>query len=215
MIYHDEAVILPETFEFLLQLQADPVLTDFFLVGGTALALQIGHRLSVDLDLFSQKTFDNSALEDYLIMQHGFSTDYVATNTLKGFIRGIKTDFLTHAYSLVKPLLQEESVALASLEDIGAMKLNAIAHSGNRQKDFYDLYFLLEHLPLNEMLQAYTLKYPNSNLLIPLKGIAWFEDIDFLIEKPILKRKVSFQQVKDRLVESTKFPDKIFANRAR
>lgn len=135
-------------------------------------------------------------METHLSEQYGFQTYYVATNTLKGFVQNVKVDFLTHAYPLVRPLLQEEGLSLASLEDIGAMKLNAIAHSGNRQKDFYDVYFLLENHCLQDLLQAYQTKYSDSNPIIPLKGITRLEDIDFEIEKPMLKRKVSFEAVK-------------------
>ncbi|MGI9160595.1 MAG: nucleotidyl transferase AbiEii/AbiGii toxin family protein [Saprospiraceae bacterium] len=210
MIHKDPKVILPETLDLLRQIQQDMVFKDFFLVGGTALALQIGHRLSIDLELFSTHPFDNQDLESYLTEIHRFQTDYVATNTLKGFIRNIKVDFITHAYPLVNPLIVEETLLLASLEDIGAMKLNAIAHSGNRQKDFYDLYFLLEYHPLIDFLNAYQIKYANSNPVIPLKAITWFEDIDFEIEKPMLKRPVSFEEVTSRLLEATRNPKKYF-----
>lgn len=210
MIFKNPDVILPETFDLLYRIQQDVFFDGFFLVGGTSLALQIDHRLSIDLDLFSLQPFDNQQVEAYLIQQYGFQTDYVATNTLKGFVQNIKVDFLTHAYPLIRPLVKEEGLSLAALEDIGAMKLNAIAHNGNRQKDFYDLYFLLEHHSLQDLLLAYQNKYSNSNPIIPLKGISWFEDIDFEIEKPILKRKVSFSTVKKRLLEATKYPEKVF-----
>lgn len=210
MIYNDPDVILPETFDLLHRIQQDAFFEGFFLVGGTALALQIDHRFSIDLDFFSVQPFDNQQMEAYLMDQYGFQTDYVAPNTLKGFIQNVKVDFLTHAYPLIKPLIWEEGLALASMEDIGAMKLNAIAHSGNRQKDFYDLFFLLEYYSLQDMLLVYEAKYANSNPIIPLKGMSWFEDIDFEIEKPMLKRKVSFELVKRRLLEATQYPEKVF-----
>jgi len=210
MIYKDPDIILPETFDLLHKIQQDTFFSDFFLVGGTALALQIDHRLSIDLDFFSILPFDNQQMETYLSEKYGFHTDYVATNTLKGFVQNIKVDFLTHAYPLVRPLVQEDGLSLASLEDIGAMKLNAIAHSGNRQKDFYDLFFLLGYHSLQELLLVYQTKYSNSNPIIPLKGISWFDDIDFEMEKPMLKRMVSFNVVKKRLVEATQYPEKVF-----
>lgn len=210
MIYKDPDVILPETFNLLYEIQQDAFFDGFFLVGGTALALQIDHRLSIDLDFFSLQPFDNQQLEAHLSEQYGFHTDYVATNTLKGFVQNIKVDFLTHAYPLVRSLVHGEGLSLAALEDIGAMKLNAIAHSGNRQKDFYDLFFLLQHHSLQDILLAYQIKYSNSNPIIPLKGITWFDDIDFEMEKPMLKRKVSFELVKKRLLEATQFPEKVF-----
>jgi predicted nucleotidyltransferase component of viral defense system len=210
MIYKDPDVILPETFDLLYKIQQDAFFDPFFLVGGTALALQIDHRLSIDLDFFSIQPFDNQQLEGYLTEQYGFSTDYVAKNTLKGFVQNVKVDFLTHAYPLVRPLIRDEGLSLASLEDIGAMMLNAIAHSGNRQKDFYDLFFLLEYHSLQDLLSAYEIKYTHSNPIIPLKGVTWFEDIDFEIERPMLKRKTTFDRVKKRLLEATKYPEKVF-----
>jgi predicted nucleotidyltransferase component of viral defense system len=210
MIHKTPDVILPETLALLERIQQDAFFDHFFLVGGTALALQIGHRLSIDLDFFTISPFDNLQLESYLGRQYNFSTDYVAVNTLKGFIQKIKVDFLTHAFPLVRPLVRVNNLALASLEDIGAMKLNAISHSGNRQKDFYDLYFLLEHISLQVMLNAYESKYSNSNPIIPLKAITWFEDIDFELEKPMLARVVTFEAVKKRLLDATYHPEKIY-----
>jgi len=210
MIFKDPKVILPETFGLLHRIQQDSFFDAFFLVGGTALALQIDHRLSIDLDFFTMRPFDNQQVEAYLSEQYRFQTDYVANNTLKGSIQNVKVDFLTHFYPLVKPLVQEDGLSLATLEDIGAMKLNAIAHNGSRQKDFYDLFFLLEHHSLQNLLEAYQTKYSNSNPIIPLKGITWFEDIDFEIEKPMLKRKISFEAVKKRLLEATRHPEKVF-----
>ena len=122
----------------------------------------------------------------------------------------LKVDFITHAYPLVEPLIEENGVRLATMVDIGAMKLNAIAHSGNRQKDFYDMYYLLEHFPLKDLLHAYAHKYINSNPIIPLKALTWFDDIDFALEKPMLKRKLAFDAVKKRLLEAASKPEKRF-----
>ncbi|MBK8703156.1 MAG: nucleotidyl transferase AbiEii/AbiGii toxin family protein [Saprospiraceae bacterium] len=87
MIQKTPDVILPETLALLERIQQDAFFDHFFLVGGTALALQIGHRLSIDLDFFSISPFDNLQLESYLAGQYNFSTDYVAVNTLKGYIQ--------------------------------------------------------------------------------------------------------------------------------
>lgn len=213
MLHKNPTVILPETLQLLEQIQQDEVFRDFFLMGGTALALHIGHRLSVDLDFFTLAPFDNAFLEAHLHQQYGFSTDYAAANTLRGTALRVKVDFLTHAYPLVKPLCNEDGLRLASLEDIGAMKLNAIAHGGNRQKDFYDLYFLLEYRSMRTLLDAYQSKYPNSNPIIPLKGLTWFEDIDFELERPLLAHAIDFEVVKTRLIEATNQPDRIFSGK--
>ena len=210
MIFKDSKIILPETWSLLQAFQNDEQLSDFFLVGVTALALQIGHRFSIDLDMFSLKSFDNQLLEQHLQNKYEFVSDYVSTNTLKGFVKEIKVDFLTHAYSMVEPMQVLDGVRMASNLDIGAMKLSAIAHNGTRQKDFYDIYFLLEKYSLNVLLVAYQNKYPSSNALIPLKGLAYFDDINFENEKPVLRKKVTFSGVKKRLVDALKNPTKLF-----
>ncbi len=210
MLHKAPSTILPETLTILETLQRDPFLDDFFLVGGTALALQIGHRQSIDLDFFTLKPFENQELGDYLIQAYDFNIDYISKNTIKGFIQNVKVDFLTHGYILLKPFVIEDGLKLASIEDIGAMKLNAISHSGTRQKDFYDLYFILEYLSLDDLVHAYKRKYPNSNAVIPLKAINWFNDIDFEIERPLLAQKISFKQVEKRLKSAVNQPRKVF-----
>lgn len=211
MIYTDENCILPGTLELLKNLQNDPYLDHFCLVGGTALALQIGHRLSIDLDLFTRNPIDTQDLTNHLTKNYDFFADFVAPNTLKGFINGIKTDFITHDYLVINPLVTHDTLRIISMEDIGAMKLNAIAHQGNRQKDFYDMYFLLSHFSLRFLLNAYELKYPMSNTVIPLKALVYFQDIDFDIEYPILTKHVTFEKVKERLIKATIFPNKVFS----
>jgi predicted nucleotidyltransferase component of viral defense system len=206
MIFKDPNIILPNTLSLLQQVQADEFCQDFFLVGGTALALQMGHRFSIDLDLFSQKEFDNQLLEQHLQNKYNFTSDYIAKNTLKGFVTDVKIDFITHSYPLIHPIMIIDDIRIASLEDIGAMKLNAIAHNGTRQKDFFDLFFLLEKHPLHTFLEAYRFKYPQSNPLIALKALSYFEDIDFETEKPILRKKITFNTIKKRLVDAVKQP---------
>ena len=209
-MFTDKHIIDPTTLQLLQSLQSDSQLQDFFFVGGTSLAMQIGHRLSIDLDLFTLESFDENELELYLFETYSFQTDKKSSNTLIGNVNGIKVDFIRHPYTLVNPLIQHDAIRFASVLDIGAMKLNAVSQSGQRQKDFYDLYFILEHFCLNDLLQAYQTKYPNSNKTIPLKAMVWFDDIDFEVEKPVLKRKVTFAQVKKRLVKAAELGNLVF-----
>ena len=194
----------------LKRLQQDDRLSEHFLVGGTALALHYGHRHSIDLDLFTQTRFDENILEVYLQDTHQFNTTVKFAHTLMGFIDGIKVDFITHAYDLAEPLLRVDDMRLASPVDIGAMKLNAISQSGKRQKDFYDMYFLLEHFTLARMLAAYEEKYPRSSPTIAVRALVYFDDIDFAMEPPILLRKVTFRQVIKRLQQAVYDTDKTF-----
>ena len=210
MLHKARTVILPETFDLLLQLQRDENLKEFFLVGGTALALQLGHRFSIDLDLFSNAPFEVQPLIDHLSTNYAFQLNSIAPNTLLGNIKGIKVDFITHAYPLIESLIEEESIKLASILDIAAMKLNAISISGQRLKDFIDMYFILEHYSLSETLDAYQKKYTHSNAMIPLKALTYFDDLNLDLDPPIMTKKLKVDSIKKRLIQAVRKTDQIF-----
>ena len=114
------------TLELLIKLMGDEQLNDFILVGGTALSLQIGHRKSIDLDFFSKSSFNKNELSAYLETSKQFKLDFISKNTLKGEIKGVKVDLIKHGYPQVNPPVVFEGIRMASIEDIAAMKLNAI-----------------------------------------------------------------------------------------
>ena len=168
MLCKDPFIINPKTFSLIQELQSLDFLKDFYLVGGTALALRLGHRNSVDIDLFTQNEFDDNELMESLLQKFDLKLIFNRKNTIICSINGVKTDFIRHHYPLVNNLVQEEGITHLSLEDICAMKLHAIQNSGQRLKDFIDVYFLLEHFSLNQMLGFYEIKYQHSNKLIAL-----------------------------------------------
>ena len=203
MLHKDPFIVKPATFQLIQQLQALPELKEFYLVGGTALALQLNHRNSIDIDLFSMNEFQNDTIINFIkSRQFDFDVKFNFKNTIIGFINTIKVDFITHAYPLVLPPITEEGITFLSLQDIAAMKLNAISNSGKRLKDFIDVYFLLEHFSLSEMIEFYTIKYPRFNPLIALKAINYFEDIDPAIDPPQLRKKLPLAKIKKRIEES-------------
>ena len=188
------------TLELLIKLQADKALKELHLAGGTSLALQMGHRKSIDLDLFSQHDFNTNSLLEYLEQNYHFKTDYTAQNTLKGSINNIKLDIISHKYTLVKPILNIESTRLYSIEDIAAMKLNAIAGNGTRSKDFIDIYFILKLFTLEEILSFYKAKYKERNIMHVVKSLNYFEDIGIQDwPEMILEQNLSLQKVKTNL----------------
>ena len=202
--------IAPATLLILKQLMNDPQMEHFRLVGGTALALQLGHRISVDLDLFSQTPFDAQQLQENLEINHLLQTDYLAKGTVKGEINGVQIDCIEHNYPWIKPLVEEDGIRLASLEDISAMKLNAIAGNGTRIKDFIDVAELSSVFSLNQMLNFYEQKY-NANILIPLKAIIYFDDINK--SEPIKMadgKQLKWEKYQKRLLSMEKFPNKVF-----
>jgi hypothetical protein len=203
MLHKDPFTVKPNTFRLIQQLQSLPDLKEFYLVGGTALALQLNHRNSIDIDLFTRNEFQNDLIINY-IKSSGFSFDvlYNFKNTIIGYINEVKVDFITHDYPLVLPPIEEEGITYLSLQDIAAMKLNAISNSGKRLKDFIDVYFLLENFSLTEMIGFYTVKYPNFNPLIPLRAISYFDDIDPDLDPPKLKQKLPLSKIKERITDS-------------
>lgn len=202
--------VTPGTLELLKKLMQDEQLHDFFLVGGTALSLQIGHRISIDIDLFSQKPFDENEFSIHLENNSGLKLNYLNKNTIKGQIDDIQVDLITHAYPLVKDLVLSESIRLASLEDIAAMKLNAIIGNGTRLKDFVDIAFLSSHLSLTEMIDAYEHKYQSRNAVMTMKALAYHEEINFKEPIHFLKGVYPWKLIDVRLNLMIKFPEKVF-----
>ena len=147
---HKETVS-SEMWILLQTLMKDEMLKDFNLVGGTALSLQIGHRLSLDIDLFTTKGFDEQELLKHLVTKYpAVLINDMFNNTVLLDIDKIKVDILSHQYPWQKPIETKDGIRLASLEDIGAMKLHAIFQSGTRIKDFIDMHFLVQRLTLKK-----------------------------------------------------------------
>ena len=200
------------TLELLKQLQSQSEFSNFHLAGGTALALYLGHRKSIDLDLFTPYPFNTTRLEHSLVTKFGFQGDYSEQNTLKGRIDGIKIDCITHPYSLLQKPLEEEGIRLYSQPDIIAMKLSAIADNGSRLKDFIDIAYLSTRYSFQEMLGFYVQKFPTSSPLRPLKGITYFDDIDHEETVVMLEGTYSWQKIADRLQAMTAHQSKVFAS---
>lgn len=210
MLHKNPEIVSPETFALIQQLQAFEELSSFHLVGGTALALQLNHRNSIDIDLFSQTDFDYELLATFLKSKFSFEEKFVRKNTIIGFINQIKVDFIKHPYEYVNPPITEEEITFLSKEDIAAMKLNAIINSGQRLKDFIDVYFLLEYFSVEDMLAFFEKKYPNKNPLIALKALTYFNDIDETIEPPKLVKPLPVEKITKRINEAVKYTHKTF-----
>ena len=204
-----ETVSAP-TLDLLRTLARDDLLKDFFLVGGTALALQIGHRRSEDVDLFSRNSFDEEEMLSAMEANYSFQLDYRRKNTLKGDIAGVKIELITRHYPLVKPLLEIEGVRMASLEDIAAMKLNAVSGNGTRLKDFIDIASLSSKFSLSEMVAAYEKKYASRNPAMVIKALDYHADIDFKEKIDMLDTNYKWQNVETRLKQMTNHPHQLF-----
>lgn len=170
--------IEPHTLELLRSLMAMPLLSGTRLVGGTSLALQYGHRNSVDLDFFGNLDDDLLAFRDCLESINHVNV-IKETKSIRIYdIDGVKIDFVDYSrYPWLTDAVEEDGLRLASPKDIAAMKVNAIEGRGTR-KDFIDIYFLLQHYSLNEILGFYQEKYPEHSLFRALMSLTYFEDAE-------------------------------------
>jgi hypothetical protein len=191
--------------ELLIKLQSDEILNNFSLAGGTSLALQIGHRQSVDLDLFTTDDFDVNFLLEFLEANYNFHSDFTANNTLKGFIDSVKIDFISHKYPLVNNIRNIENIKLYSTEDIAAMTFSFIAGNGTRSKDFIDLYFLLKEYSVQQLLNFYSAKYKTRNTFHVVKSMVYFDDIS-LQDWPVmvLEKNLNLEKLKKSIEKKVK-----------
>jgi len=197
-----KAAVEQKLLNLITRLQKDAALKNFFLVGGTALALHIGHRKSIDIDLFTEEAFDENTMLEYLERSYDFRMNYKAQSTLKGSIEDIRVDLIAHQYPSLRELLEIEGIRLASVEDISAMKVNAIAGDGTRVKDFIDLYFLLKQFSIGVIVDFFSAKYSARNNAHTIKSLTWFEDVD-LNDWPVMIREpeLTFKKVKSSIIK--------------
>ena len=170
--------VLPNTLELLKTIIGLPPFSQTRLVGGTALALQYGHRQSVDLDFFGFVDEDTEELTEILreSVEHlvrGNCTKRIRTYMLND----IKVDIVTYDYPWIDDVVAEEGLRLASPKDIAAMKVNAIIGRGTK-KDFIDIYYLLQHFTFDELLRLYREKYPDGSEYRALLSMSYFADAD-------------------------------------
>ena len=172
--------VLPSEQKRLLELfsQRD-FISSFYLAGGTALALLIGHRQSIDLDFFTKINFDNQDIINFVRNLGKFELFDEAQNTINGSFNNVKISFLKYEYPLLKEPHKFFFLSIADIFDIAIMKLSAISSRGSK-KDFVDLYFLLQYFSLAELFDGYKAKYGTelSNFYHLQKSLVYFEDAE-------------------------------------
>ena len=209
MLYTE--TVSPEFFRLIRQLCKHQELNDFVLVGGTALALQIGHRKSIDIDLFSSNPFDSERMAEFFENNYDFKVQTRFRNALMGTVNNIKVDIISHQYKWLSDTFTEEGIRMAGMEDIAAMKLNAIVGNGTRLKDYADVAFLSCYFSLQQMLDFFEKKYPNNHSVIALKSLCYFEDINFDMDVQFQNQPIAWKQIESRIVEMVHSPQKLFA----
>ncbi len=181
MTFHPEAI--DERQQAVLR-RLGPVASEegFYLGGGTAIALHLGHRRSVDFDWFTGARISDPMRLAQALRDQGldFATGQIDRGTLHGAVAGVRVSFLEYRYPLLEPLVPwpDYGLALASLDDLACMKLSAIAQRGAK-KDFIDLYALLmKHAPLKRLLGCYQKKYATEDTAHLLYALTYFDDAE-------------------------------------
>ncbi len=173
--------VLPkDTKKTLSLLSNSPFIKQFYLAGGTGLALQIGHRISGDLDFFSRENFDESSLIQKMPEMGKFQLEKKSEQTIIGILNNTKLSFLRYKYQALFPFKIIAGVNVADIIDIACMKIDTISSRGTK-RDFIDVYFIAkEIMPLKNILNSFEKKYAsiNYNMIHIRKSLVFFEDAE-------------------------------------
>jgi predicted nucleotidyltransferase component of viral defense system len=186
----------------LKKLQSEDLFSNLRLVGGTSLALQIGHRISVDIDLFGDLKCDNITLNNTLKSLAQYRIIQQTENIHIYNIENIKVDVVNYPYPWLQAPVTKDGLTLAAIEDIAAMKLAAITGRGSK-KDFIDLYFLLQRFSLEELLHLYSKKYNEGSVFMVLRSLAYFDDAEEEL-MPKMFVDIKWEKVKETIIDKLK-----------
>jgi hypothetical protein len=201
----------------LKDLQKNIIFENYFLVGGTALSLQLGHRTSDDIDLFTRNDIDKDEIFNFLNEKYKgkYQINNVQNIILQLTIDDIKVDLVKYDYQLIEDIKKEEGIKYLGKKDISAMKLMAVANRGDQAKDFIDIYYLLKEIPLTNMFDYYKQKYNQKDISVIKRSLIYFDDItdSNWSSVKLLHDRLSIENVKDTIIsEMNNYNRNIIAN---
>lgn len=181
-----------------------PELVDnFYLAGGTALALQLGHRKSFDIDLFSEKNFNVEQYSQIILSLDG-KILREEKGTIDAVIDGVKLTLLYYPYKLLENFHLIEKIKVADVKDIACMKVVAISQRADK-KDFYDIYEMLKKITPGELKELFLEKYGDKkiNCYHILKSFFYFEDVEGSPD-PISLSQIKWDEIKEYFISNEK-----------
>lgn len=198
---HPEA-LPPGTLPVLERLMGMPILSRHVLVGGTALALRYGHRISVDLDLFSEDAFDPEKLAEALAIEFGndfaWEPEHRVKFALFCYVGHVKVDIVHYQHKAIAEPVKEDGIRMFTDDDLAAMKVQAILGRG-KKKDFWDLFELLKHHDMQWIIDRHKQKYPNQMFAISIpKALSYFTDAENS-ESPVSLKGQTWEGVKEAI----------------
>lgn len=192
--------ILPEEqLKFFKLLSEELFIKEFYLAGGTCLALYLGHRQSYDFDFFIPADFNTSQIINILTRIGRYERGNEEKNTINGMLNGVRISFFGYKYDIIDDFIHYNSIRLAGIRDIAAMKLEAIAGRGSK-KDFVDMFFLLKLFSLEQIFSFHAHKYGVglSNQYHHLKSLVYFNDADEEA-MPLMTSPLNWDKVKAKI----------------
>ena len=162
-------------------MQNNSLFDDYNLVGDTALSLQIGHRISDDIDLFTEKDMPREKILDFVKRN---ITENVKILNNEGSIfqillnNELKVDFVQYPYKLLDPIIKlSNGIRMIGKNDISAMKMSATGTRGNEAKDYVDLYYLLKEIRIDDIVNNFKKKYKTEDILHYQRSMIYFDDV--------------------------------------
>ncbi len=200
MLYYN--TVKPKTLELLINLQKLDLLSQSRLVGGTALALQFGHRESIDIDLFGNIIAKTDEIKNEF-SKIGKTEIISASKNINIFsVNNIKTDIVSYPFKWLFPAITEDNIIMADIRDVAAMKLSAITNRGSK-KDFIDLYYILKQYTFSEILTFYEKKYKEASPFLLLKSLVYFNDAE-KEPMPKMTNKIDWEIIKSAIRKEVK-----------
>jgi len=197
--------ISPDTFRLIEKIKNRPWLSPYYLAGGTALALHLGHRTSIDLDFFTESKVEEITIVDHLRAVGNLRLDQMGEGTIVGNLDSVRISFFAYPFRLLDPLTEWNVLNVASIRDISLMKMVAIFQRGSI-KDFIDMFFIVrEFKPIDVLIQELSIKYVgvqfNTNHI--LRSLCYFEDAE-KEPMPSMLAACDWKEVKEYFINEVK-----------
>lgn len=205
MVHSLHTNVLPKNqLELFDILSTQSFIADFYLAGGTGLALQIGHRQSLDFDFFIPRDFNTPDIIKVLVSLGSYERDNEERNTVNGTLNNVRISFFGYKYKILDEFRMYNNIRIAGLRDISAMKLEAIAGRGSK-KDFIDMFFLLKQFTLEEIFTFHKMKYGIglNNQYHHLKSLVYFSDAE-AEAMPVMIKPLYWNDVKKQIISLVK-----------
>jgi len=198
-------------------LQKSKTFENYFLVGGTALSLQLGHRISDDIDLFTRQDINKDEILDFLNKNYNGKYQIVSSQNIifQVVVNEVKVDFVKYNYEFIENIKTQNGINFLGKKDIAAMKLMAIANRGDQAKDFIDVYYLLKKMSLEKMFEYYKKKYNQNDINSIKRSLVYFDDVTESNWKSVklLGEKLSAKDIKQKIIEEmNKYNEKLIGN---